>query len=68
MSEIKGQLFGILLVVAVFGVVGGTLVNAFKEAAGAVETKITEEPDLGGEKTSAYEHNSAIESNDLLKF
>lgn len=40
MSEIKGQLLGIVLVVAVFGVVGGVLVTSFETAASNVAEKI----------------------------
>lgn len=38
MSEIKGQLLGVLLVVAIFGAIGFTLYSAFQGAA----TKVTE--------------------------
>lgn len=44
MSEIKGQLLSIVLVVAVFGAVAGILFTAFKTSAQSVSTKITEEP------------------------
>lgn len=40
MSEIKGQLLGIVLVVAVFGVVGTVLVTSFETAATSLQTKI----------------------------
>ena len=33
MSEIKGQLLGIVLVVTIFGAVAGVLLSAFKTAA-----------------------------------
>lgn len=36
MSEIKGQLLGVLLVVAIFGAIGFTLYSAFKGAADKV--------------------------------
>ena len=38
MSEIKGQLLGVLLVVAIFGAIGFTLYTAFQGAA----TKVSE--------------------------
>ncbi len=44
MSEIKGQLLSIVLVVAVFGAVAGVLFTAFKTSAQQVSTKITEDP------------------------
>lgn len=40
MSEIKGQILGIVLVLAVFGVVAGTLYNAFVKSADEVGKKI----------------------------
>ena len=46
MSEIKGQLLSIVLVVAVFGAVAGILLTAFRSSATSVSSKITEEPDL----------------------
>ncbi len=36
MSEIKGQLLGVLLVVSIFGAIGFTLYSAFKGAADKV--------------------------------
>lgn len=45
MSEIKGQLLGIVLVVAVFGVVGGILVTAFQSSAGKIATSVQKEYD-----------------------
>ena len=36
MSEIKGQLLGVLLVVAIFGAIGFTLYSAFTSAASKV--------------------------------
>ncbi len=41
MSEIKGQILGVILVLAVFGVVGTTLYTAFKTASNDVANKIT---------------------------
>ncbi|MCR5505852.1 MAG: hypothetical protein K6F07_02525 [Bacilli bacterium] len=45
MSEIKGQLLGIILVLTVFGVVGGALATIFYSMSQAVETKVTNEVD-----------------------
>lgn len=47
MSEIKGQLLGIILVLMVFGVVGGTLKSVFNGMADTVsETVETIEDDV----------------------
>lgn len=43
MSEIKGQILGIILVLTVFGAVGGTLVGIFKSLASTVENKTNSE-------------------------
>ena len=40
MSEIKGQLLGIILVVTIFGAVAGVLLTAFTTAANNTSTKI----------------------------
>ena len=52
MSEIKGQLLGIVLVIAIFGVVIGIITAAFQASAQAVQTRMedvaytnTEKPD-----------------------
>lgn len=43
MSEIKGQILGIILVLTVFGAVGGTLVGIFRSLASTVENKTASE-------------------------
>lgn len=43
MSEIKGQLLGVVLVVGVFAAVAGVLVAAFKTAANGLSSKITDD-------------------------
>lgn len=43
MSEIKGQLLGIVLVLAVFGAVSTALLAAFKTATDNVSQKVSEE-------------------------
>jgi len=40
MSEIKGQLLGIILVLAVFGVVLGVLTTAFQHSAETIQERI----------------------------
>ena len=44
MSEIKGQLLGIVLVVTIFGAVAGVLLSAFNTAAQNTADKISEVP------------------------
>lgn len=66
MSEIKGQLLGIVLVVAIFGAVAGVLLGAFKTAAANTAEKITTEPTIQEEETpEAKQLNSSL---DLLHF
>ena len=66
MSEIKGQLLGIVLVVAIFGAVAGVLLGAFKTAAANTAEKITTEPTIQEEeKLEAKQFNSSF---DLLHF
>ena len=79
MSEIKGQLFGIILVITVFSVVGTLLVNAFQKSAEKVSDKISKEyewvqndensPESGGhyQTTNGYENSSNI-VEELLTF
>ena len=44
MSEIKGQLLGIVLVVTIFGAVAGVLLSAFNTAAQNTADQISEVP------------------------
>ena len=41
MSEIKGQLLGMVLVLAIFAVVGGVLYGVFKNTADKIDQKVT---------------------------
>lgn len=75
MSEIKGQLLGIVLVVAVFGVVGTALVTAFKSSAGKIANKVDNDYTVaddgtvtGTDRKQNIENNSIISTNDLLTF
>lgn len=43
MSEIKGQLLGIILVVTIFGIVGGALAAIFANLTDTVEEKVSQE-------------------------
>lgn len=42
MSEIKGQILGIVLVLAIFGAVAGIMVTLFTNTAGSLEDKVNE--------------------------
>ncbi|MGM9813758.1 MAG: hypothetical protein ACI32C_02495 [Candidatus Enteromonas sp.] len=42
MSEIKGQLLGLLLVLTIFGVVGGSLIAVFEKTRDAVVQRVDE--------------------------
>ena len=63
MSEIKGQLLGIVLVVTIFGAVAGVLLGAFNTAASNTAKKISSEPEIS-EAAAKIVSNSA----DLLRF
>ena len=41
MSEIKGQLLGIILVLAIFGIVAATLSTVFTNLSSTVSTEVT---------------------------
>ncbi len=79
MSEIKGQLLGIVLVVAVFGVVGGVLVTAFQASAKSIATSVQKEYNgdvdkdgklVGTDPTSneTDNYNSIVSNDTLLTF
>ena len=70
MSEIKGQLLGIVLVVAVFGVVGGVLVTAFSKSASNISNKITKDYEYEEVNDSGvYKEKSGVSSidNSIIK-
>ncbi|MCI5453011.1 MAG: hypothetical protein PUI76_01675 [Mollicutes bacterium] len=46
MSEIKGQLLGMLLVLAVFGAIGGTLMGVFTKTSETIEKRVDSEISL----------------------
>lgn len=70
MSEIKGQLLGIVLVVAVFGAVGSILVTAFQKAATDLGTTISEntEPKANTPGTQSVDNNYIIADDDILVY
>ena len=49
MSEIKGQLLGIILVITIFGVVGGALAAIFYSMTHTIEVEVTD-------KVESYDH------------
>ncbi len=61
MSEIKGQLLGIVLVLAIFGAVSGALYSAFKTSADNVAVKVSAD-------TKVPANSKAISNNNLLTF
>lgn len=64
MSEIKGQLLGIVLVVTIFGAVAGVLLSAFKTAAANTAEQITTEPSI----SEVSEAKNVVSSSELLTF
>ena len=61
MSEIKGQLLGIVLVVTIFGAVAGVLLTAFKTA---TAEQITTEPSI----SEVSEAKNVVSASELLTF
>lgn len=43
MSEIKGQILGIVLVLAIFGAIAGVMVSMFRQTADKVEDQLSNE-------------------------
>jgi energy-converting hydrogenase Eha subunit A len=46
MSEIKAQILGIILVLAIFGAVAGLLVSAFTKSAENISNSLVQEPTI----------------------
>lgn len=65
MSELKGQLLGIILVIAVFGVVMGLLSAAFQSSAEAISDRVESIAYTG---TSAPEAQPAVHPNFAYHF
>ncbi len=73
MSEIKGQILGVVLVLSIFGAIGTVLVTAFKNSADSIASKITAEDKLiessstdSTNKTNNYE--KMFNDFELLKY
>lgn len=62
MSEFKGQLLGLIIVISVFGAIGGILVSAFKNSATAISDKIGAADTLvaGAVETDATENGPEV--------
>ncbi len=70
MSEIKGQILGVVLVLSIFGAIGTVLVTAFKTNAENIAKQITEESKISPETTTEQTNQNKfmIENDKLLKF
>ena len=55
MSELKGQLLGIILVIAVFGAVIGILTATFQNSAEVISKRVEDVAYTGTEKSSTSE-------------
>lgn len=43
MSEIKGQILGVVLVLAIFGAIAGTMISMFKDTADGAKSQLNED-------------------------
>ena len=69
MSEIKGQILGVVLVLAIFGVVGTTLYGAFASAGNKVADKISDSVEEGSIKgDTETEIDFIADNSDLMSF
>lgn len=57
MSEIKGQLLGIILTISIFGVVLGAMITAFTTASKSIGDKMTAAATTSVAPTMAESHN-----------
>ena len=79
MSEIKGQILGVVLVLAIFGAIGAVLVNSFTKSAESItgqmnntdssKTLIEESKKINtGEGGSSFTNNDLFNDSELLTF
>lgn len=74
MSEIKGQILGVVLVLAIFAVVGGTLYTAFANSAEKVSENVSgdwyfkKDTDASQEKPTSVTDVSLQANQGLLTF
>ena len=63
MSEIKGQLLGIIIVLMVFAAVGGTMVGVFSSFTGTVQNTVNEivSAEIEENKDGAYDISTDAE-------
>ena len=54
MSEIKGQILGVVLVLAIFGAIAAIMVNFFKTTAQDLETKVSDNIDNAFAARNSY--------------
>lgn len=54
MSEIKGQILGVVLVLAIFGAIAAIMVNLFKTTAQDLETKVSDNIDNAFAARNSY--------------
>lgn len=64
MGEIKGQILGVVMVLAIFGAVSAALYNAFSTASNDVKNQITSSTDP--EKIKEGAGTASISSDDAL--
>ncbi len=71
MSEIKGQILGVVLVLAIFGAIGTVLVSSFKTSADTIKEKMnsadTELIDASKTKSEKL-NNNLFNDAELLTF
>lgn len=63
MSEIKGQLLGIIIVLMVFAAVGGTMVAVFGNFSKSIETTVSEVVNEGLSEGLEYNKSSETTSS-----
>ena len=72
MSEIKGQILGVVLVLAIFGAIGTVLVSSFTKSAQNIEKKMSEAdtslfPNTSNSDSSGTnEGQKSLTNNDLF--
>ena len=74
MSEIKGQILGVVLVLAIFGAIGTVLVSSFTKSADTIKNKMSEAdtslfPNTSNSDSSGTqkEESTKFNSNDLFE-
>lgn len=60
MSEIKGQLLGIILVIAVFGVVLAAMSAAFLSSSQAIQSRVEDAASMTAPEADENDHNGRV--------